>query len=90
MGVSSTMSSDARCPKCGATQGQVRLSAAALGRLEPDVQREAAAHFDTAHQCGKCGAPYSFRSGMSFAFIKAAPRQPLWPLSQDPRKLTQD
>jgi len=79
--MSSTTSADPRCPKCGSSQRQPRLSAAALGRLQPDLQREAAAHFDTAHQCGSCGAPYSFRSGTSFAFIAAQNRHAFWPLS---------
>jgi rubredoxin len=77
---------DPQCPRCGAAHGQARLTAASLGRLQIDVQREVAAHFDTAHQCSVCGAPYSFRSGASFPFIAAGPKPAFTPL---PNKIEQ-
>ena len=80
------MSPDPRCPKCSATQRQARLTALAFARLQPKVQREAAAHFDTAHQCGMCGAAYSFRSGMGFAFAAAARRNAFWPLAPNTKE----
>jgi hypothetical protein len=75
-------STDPQCPRCGAAHNQTRLTVASLGRLQVEVQREVAAHFDTAHQCKVCGVPYSFRSGASFPFVAAGPKHALWPLSE--------
>ncbi len=55
------------CPNCAATDKQSRLTVAAFSKLKAHLRGEAAAHFDTAHRCGICGAHYSFRAGKSFA-----------------------
>jgi hypothetical protein len=65
------MSAGPCCPKCSAEHSQARLTVAAMEKAALDLRGEIAAHFDTAHQCGACGAIYSFRSDVSVAFAKS-------------------
>jgi len=50
--------------------------------MQISLQREVAAHFDTAHRCAGCGASYSFRAGASFPFVAAGPKHVFWPLPE--------
>ena len=70
------MSAGPCCPKCSAEGSQARLTVAAMEKVRLGLRCEIAAHFDTAHQCGVCGAIYSFRSDASFAFADNLNKQP--------------
>jgi hypothetical protein len=70
------MSAAPWCPQCSAEGSQTRLTVAAMERVSVGLRREIAAHFDTAHQCGVCGAIYSFRSDVSLAFAAKPTKQP--------------
>jgi hypothetical protein len=47
-----------------------------MEKLAVGLRREIAAHFDTAYQCGVCGAIYSFRAQVSLAFAANAAKKP--------------
>ena len=70
------MSAGPCCPQCSAEASQARLTVAAMEKVAVGLRREIAAHFDTAHQCGACGAIYSFRSEASFIFAAKATKKP--------------